>query len=64
MPTCAPGTARKALSADLLAAGWRIGPLGLGRIGQAIAERITAMKLEVAYCTRRPRDLPTCPLAH
>ncbi|WP_343504476.1 2-hydroxyacid dehydrogenase [Alloyangia pacifica] len=38
--------------------GRKIGLLGLGRIGQAIAERLTAMKLEVAYCTRRPRDLP------
>ncbi len=38
--------------------GRRIGLLGMGRIGQAIAERLRAMKLEVAYCTRTPRDLP------
>ncbi|GGG72243.1 glycerate dehydrogenase [Salipiger pallidus] len=38
--------------------GRRIGILGLGRIGLAIAERLTAMKLEVAYATRTPRDVP------
>ncbi|WP_353475586.1 2-hydroxyacid dehydrogenase (plasmid) [Salipiger sp. H15] len=36
----------------------KVGILGLGRIGLAIAERLAAMKLEVAYCTRTPRDVP------
>lgn len=37
----------------------RIGLLGMGRIGQAIARRCAAMGLEVAYCSRtRHADLP------
>ncbi|WP_439561423.1 2-hydroxyacid dehydrogenase [Roseinatronobacter sp.] len=35
--------------------GRRVGILGLGRIGRAIADRLVAMRLEVAYCTRTPQ---------
>lgn len=33
--------------------GRRVGILGLGRIGHAIARRVESMDLEVSYCTRR-----------
>ncbi|MGD8202079.1 2-hydroxyacid dehydrogenase [Ornithinimicrobium sp. W1679] len=35
-----------------------LGILGMGRIGQAIARRAQACRMEVAYHTRRRRDLP------
>ncbi|MEB8388296.1 2-hydroxyacid dehydrogenase [Rhodobacteraceae bacterium KMM 6894] len=39
--------------------GRRVGILGLGRIGLAIARRVVAMGLNVSYCTRTPRtDVP------
>lgn len=38
--------------------GRRIGLLGMGRIGAAIARRVAAMGLEVAYHSRRPADVP------
>lgn len=38
--------------------GKKVGILGLGRIGQAIADRLLAMKLEVVYCNRRRK--PEC----
>lgn len=36
--------------------GRRVGILGLGRIGHAIARRVVAMGLDVAYCTRTARE--------
>ena len=39
-------------------AGWTVGILGLGRIGKAIAERVSAMKMNVAYTGRKPQDVP------
>ena len=41
------------LSASLR--GRRVGVVGMGRIGSAIASRLTAMKLDVAYCSRTPK---------
>jgi hydroxypyruvate reductase len=39
-------------------AGRKVGILGLGRIGKAIAERVRAMGMEVAYTGRKPQDVP------
>ena len=36
-------------------AGRRVGILGLGRIGKAIAERVTALGMKVAYTGRKPQ---------
>ncbi|MSU91117.1 2-hydroxyacid dehydrogenase [Rhodobacteraceae bacterium 2CG4] len=36
--------------------GKKVGILGLGRIGQAIADRLLGMKLDVVYCNRRPKS--------
>jgi len=38
--------------------GRTVGILGLGRIGKAIADRVTAMGMQVAYTGRRPQDVP------
>jgi lactate dehydrogenase-like 2-hydroxyacid dehydrogenase len=38
--------------------GKRVGILGLGRIGKAIAERVSAMGMEVSYTGRKPQDVP------
>ena len=38
--------------------GRTVGILGLGRIGKAIAERVKAMKMNVAYTGRTPQDVP------
>lgn len=38
--------------------GKTVGILGLGRIGKAIAERVTAMGMSVAYTGRRPQEVP------
>ena len=38
--------------------GRTVGILGLGRIGKAIAERVTAMHMQVAYTGRKPQDVP------
>ena len=39
--------------------GKKVGILGLGRIGRAIARRLQAMEMDVAYTTRRPQpDVP------
>jgi hydroxypyruvate reductase len=38
--------------------GRTVGILGLGRIGKAIAARVTAMGMRVAYTGRRPQDVP------
>jgi lactate dehydrogenase-like 2-hydroxyacid dehydrogenase len=35
--------------------GKRAGIVGMGRIGQAIADRLLGMKLDVVYCNRRPK---------
>jgi len=35
-----------------------VGILGLGRIGKAIAQRVQAMGMEVAYTGRKPQDVP------
>jgi lactate dehydrogenase-like 2-hydroxyacid dehydrogenase len=35
----------------------RVGILGLGRIGKAIAERVTALGMKVAYTGRKPQDV-------
>ena len=39
-------------------AGRKVGILGLGRIGKAIAQRVTAMGMRVAYTGRKPQDVP------
>jgi lactate dehydrogenase-like 2-hydroxyacid dehydrogenase len=39
-------------------AGKRVGILGLGRIGKAIAERVSALGMEVDYTGRKPQDVP------
>src|SRR4029078_9173711 len=38
--------------------GRTVGILGLGRIGKAIAQRVQAMQMDVAYTGRRPQDVP------
>ena len=38
--------------------GKTVGILGLGRIGKAIAERVAAMGMKVAYTGRKPQDVP------
>jgi len=38
--------------------GRTVGILGLGRIGKAIAERVSAMGMQVAYTGRKPQDVP------
>jgi len=38
--------------------GRTVGILGLGRIGKAIAQRVTAMGMQVAYTGRKPQDVP------
>jgi hydroxypyruvate reductase len=38
--------------------GKTVGILGLGRIGKAIAERVSALRMNVAYTGRRPQDVP------
>ena len=38
--------------------GRTVGILGLGRIGKAIAQRVTAMGMNVAYTGRQPQDVP------
>jgi lactate dehydrogenase-like 2-hydroxyacid dehydrogenase len=38
--------------------GKTVGILWLGRIGKAIAERVTAMGMKVAYTGRKPQDVP------
>src|SRR5499425_3376558 len=39
-------------------AGRKVGILGLGRIGKAIAQRVAAMRMNVAYTGRKPQDVP------
>ena len=39
-------------------AGRTVGILGLGRIGKAIAQRVGAMGMQVAYTGRKPQDVP------
>ena len=38
--------------------GKRVGILGLGRIGKAIAQRVQAMGMEVSYTGRKPQEVP------
>jgi hydroxypyruvate reductase len=38
--------------------GRKVGILGLGRIGKAIAQRVGAMGMKVAYTGRKPQDTP------
>src|SRR5512132_1717494 len=38
--------------------GRTVGILGLGRIGKAIAQRVQAMQMDVAYTGRNPQDVP------
>jgi hydroxypyruvate reductase len=38
--------------------GRKVGVLGLGRIGKAIAQRVAAMGMKVAYTGRKPQDVP------
>ncbi len=38
--------------------GRTVGILGLGRIGKAIAERVSALGMQVAYTGRKPQDVP------
>ena len=39
-------------------AGRKVGILGLGRIGKAIAQRVAAMGMRVSYTGRKPQDVP------
>jgi hydroxypyruvate reductase len=39
-------------------AGRNVGILGLGRIGKAIAQRVAAMRMKVAYTGRKPQEVP------
>jgi hydroxypyruvate reductase len=39
-------------------AGRRVGILGLGRIGKAIATRVSALGMQIAYTGRKPQDVP------
>ena len=39
-------------------AGKTVGILGLGRIGKAIAQRLSAMGMKIAYTGRKPQDVP------
>ena len=39
-------------------AGRKVGILGLGRIGKAIAQRVSAMGMKVAYTGRKPQPVP------
>jgi hydroxypyruvate reductase len=39
-------------------AGRKVGILGLGRIGKAIAQRVAAMGMKVAYTGRKPQQVP------
>jgi glyoxylate reductase len=39
-------------------AGRTLGIIGMGRIGQAVAQRAAGFRLEVCYCSRRPVDRP------
>ncbi len=38
--------------------GRKVGILGLGRIGKAIAARVAAMGMKIAYTGRKPQDVP------
>jgi len=38
--------------------GKTVGILGLGRIGKAIAQRLSAMGMKIAYTGRKPQDVP------
>ncbi len=38
--------------------GKTVGVLGLGRIGKAIAERLSAMGMKIAYTGRKPQEVP------
>jgi lactate dehydrogenase-like 2-hydroxyacid dehydrogenase len=38
--------------------GRKVGILGLGRIGKAIAQRAAAMEMKIAYTGRKPQDVP------
>jgi lactate dehydrogenase-like 2-hydroxyacid dehydrogenase len=38
--------------------GKRVGIVGLGRIGKAIAQRLAAMGMSISYTGRRPQDVP------
>ena len=38
--------------------GRSVGIVGLGRIGKAIAQRVAAMHMQVAYTGRKPQDVP------
>lgn len=38
--------------------GKRAGILGLGRIGRAIADRLTGFSMPISYCARSPKDVP------
>ncbi|NOW46987.1 lactate dehydrogenase-like 2-hydroxyacid dehydrogenase [Novosphingobium sp. SG751A] len=44
------------LSASLR--GRRVGILGLGDIGKAVARRLEGFAVDIAYCGRRPQDVP------
>jgi glyoxylate reductase len=39
-------------------AGRTLGIIGMGRIGQAVAQRAVGFRLDVCYCSRRPVDRP------
>jgi hydroxypyruvate reductase len=54
----AGGWLKKAPELTTKLGGKTVGILGLGRIGKAIAERVRALRMHVAYTGRKPQDVP------
>jgi hydroxypyruvate reductase len=54
----AGGWEKRAAELTTKLGGQKVGILGLGRIGKAIAARVTAMGMRVAYTGRKPQDVP------
>ncbi len=59
-PTCAPGTGRRAARIELTTSlgGKTLGILGLGRIGESIAQRALAFGMKIRYHNRNRKDAP------
>ncbi len=50
--------ARKPFPLTTKASGRRVGIVGMGRIGRAIADRLVAFQCEIHYTSRSPKDVP------
>src|SRR5881227_2305726 len=48
---------KRSVELTMKLAGRRVGILGLGRIGKAIASRVSALGMDVAYTGRKPQDV-------